>query len=113
MPFSEAASKVALKERAVFARLADGDGVIVDTETAFYFGLNKTATFLWQELSRPDGVTISDLTAALVRRFAVNAADAERDAIEFVEQILQHGLAACVNAPPAAGHSSDEPGRTA
>jgi len=113
MPISETPSHVSPQERAVFARLSDGDGVIVDTQTAFYFGLNKTATFLWQELSRPGGVTISDLTSALVRRFAVGEADAERDATEFVEQILQHGLAARVNAAPPAGHSSHEPGRTA
>jgi len=97
----------------VFARLQDGDGVIVDTQTAFYFGLNKTAAFLWQEISRPGGVTLADLALALTARFAVESAEAERDASEFVEQILQHGLAARVNAPPAAGHSSDEPGRTA
>jgi len=105
MPFSEAASKVALKERAVFARLADGDGVIVDTETAFYFGLNKTATFLWQRLQESNGATVDELASALCAAFAVERAQAERDVSEFVEKILQNALATRVNGEPAGGDS--------
>ena len=37
-------------QRAVFARLKDGEGVIVDTATAFYYGLNRTGVFLWESL---------------------------------------------------------------
>jgi hypothetical protein len=93
-------------ERAAFAKLADGDGVLVDTETAFYFGLNRTATCLWEQLTLPEGATLHELTTALVRRFEVSASDAESDAGAFVDTVLSQGLARTMNEVVPTGDSS-------
>ena len=90
--------------RAVFASLGEGDGVIVDTQSAFYFGLNRTGAFLWKLVQRPEGATLEQLVAALCDKFTVEPADAERDARAFLEQVIKSGLAAVrdsMNAPAA------------
>ena len=87
----------------MFALLSDGDGVIVNTGNAFYFGLNKTGAFLWQKLAESGGATIADLTDALVGKFAVERSEAERDATEFIARLVEHGLASLQNEPKAAG----------
>lgn len=78
--------------RAVFARLHDGDGVIVDTVTAFYYGLNRTASFLWDELEGKQEVNERDLVAALCQRFDVSAELAEKDVATFLTQLERYGL---------------------
>ena len=88
--------------RAVFASLGEGDGVIVDTHTAFYFGLNRTAAFLWKLLIRPEGASLAQMVDALTDKFAVERADAERDAARFLEQVVKAGLARTAP-PPDAG----------
>jgi hypothetical protein len=80
-------------DRAVFAGLRDGDGVIVDTQTAFYFGLNKTAAFLWAELQKLREVTVGQLADVLCGKFEVARADAERDVQEFLVHVVKFGLA--------------------
>ena len=93
--------RVAAENRAVFAQLADGEGVIVDTETAFYFGLNRTAAFLWERLQAPGGAAREDLVLALCARFAVERPEAERDVSDFLEQLVKQGLASRLNEPGA------------
>src|SRR5689334_1865991 len=93
--------RVATENRAVFARLVDGDGVIVDTRNAFYFGLNRTGAFLWERLAQ-GGATVGELADALVERFAVERPDAERDASDFIGRLVENGLAK-VNEPNAVG----------
>ena len=86
-------TRVAAENRAVFARLVDGDGVIVDTQTAFYFGLNKTGAFLWEHIQKTGGATAEELSRALCERFEVEPEAADRDAREFIDRLVQHGLA--------------------
>jgi Coenzyme PQQ synthesis protein D (PqqD) len=85
--------RVASENRAVFARLVDGDGVIVDTRNAFYFGLNRTGAFLWERLAQGGGATMGELADALCERFAVERTEAERDADDFIHRLVEHGLA--------------------
>jgi hypothetical protein len=80
-------------DQAVFAGLQDGEGVIVDTKSAFYFGLNKTAAFLWDRLKTEKDVTASGLTDALCARFEVTRDEASRDVEEFLAHVVEYGLA--------------------
>jgi hypothetical protein len=80
-------------DQAVFAGLQDGEGVIVDTRSAFYFGLNKTAAFLWDKLQKEKDVTALQLTDALCARFEVSREDASRDVEEFLRHVVEYGLA--------------------
>lgn len=80
-------------DQAVFAGLQDGEGVIVDTKSAFYFGLNKTAAFLWDKLQKEKNVTALQLTDALCARFEVTREAASRDVEEFLAHVVEYGLA--------------------
>ena len=80
-------------DQAVFAGLQDGDGVIVDTKSAFYFGLNKTAAFLWELLQKEKDVTAAQLTSALCGRFEVSATQAAADVESFLRHVVEYGLA--------------------
>ena len=80
-------------DQAVFAGLQDGEGVIVDTKSAFYFGLNKTAAFLWETLQKDRSVTATHLTDALCGRFEVARERAAQDVEEFLTHVVEYGLA--------------------
>ena len=79
-------------ERAVFAGLGGGDGVIVDSQTALYYGLNRTAAFLWERLRQSSGATAEALARAIVERFAVDEAAAIADVIEWLRRAEELGL---------------------
>jgi hypothetical protein len=84
-------------QRAVFARLKDGEGVIVDTATAFYYGLNRTGVYLWEALGEQKaagdtGVPRGQLVRALCDRFEVETDEASRNVDEFLGQLEQFGL---------------------
>jgi hypothetical protein len=94
-------------EQAVYAGLSGGDGVIVDTASAWYFGLNRTAAFLWDSLVKMRSATRSQLAEALCVRFEVARPEADRDVGAFLDQAVQHGLCqveeAGLNVPPTEG----------
>jgi hypothetical protein len=95
--------RVAVRRRAVYSRLADGDGIIVDIESAFYYGLNRSASFLWQEIqSHPDGVTRPELTRSLCHRFRVTPDDAARDIEDFVKRLASRELVTVSASTPGA-----------
>jgi hypothetical protein len=77
----------------VLAGLQDGEGVIVNTQSAFYFGLNKTATFLWETLQKQKDVTAVQLTDALCERFEVTREQASGDVEVFLAHVVEYGLA--------------------
>jgi hypothetical protein len=80
-------------DQAVFAGLQDGEGVIVDTKSAFYFGLNTTAAFLWEKLQKDKEVTAVQLTDAICARFEVSREQARHDVEEFLAHVVEYGLA--------------------
>lgn len=49
------------------------------------FTLNDTGNFIWQQLSDPRGA--SEIAAALADEFDVPADQAERDVVEFLEEL--------------------------
>jgi hypothetical protein len=79
-------------DQAVFAGLQDGEGVIVDTKSAFYFGLNKTASFLWEKLQQ-EASTAGALADALCGRFEVSREQAKADVEDFLRHVIEYGLA--------------------
>ena len=79
-------------QMAVFARLQGGDGVIVDTDTAFYYGLNRTAADLWQELQEAGRLSHQRLVDSLCKRFDVTPGSAVEDVARFVGQLERYGL---------------------
>jgi hypothetical protein len=93
-------SRFSVTDQAVFAGVKDGEGVIVDTQTAHYFGLNESAAFLWKTLQEAGtGLSQTDLVGALVSEFEVEPAAAEGDVREFLAHVVRYGLARRVEGP--------------
>jgi hypothetical protein len=87
-------SRFSAGDQAVFTQVKDGEAVILDSETAYYFGLNDTAAFLWQTLqSHTPAVSEAELVAALVGEFDVDAEVAERGVRDFLAHVIRYGLA--------------------
>lgn len=97
-------------DRAVFAALKEGDAVILDSQSMAYFGLNKTAAFLWEKLVAAGGATAAILAQALTERFAVDRATAERDVIDFLGRVVKYGLARRTADPAGGAGQAGRPG---
>ena len=73
-------------------RIVDGEAVIVHAVSSAYYGLNSTATFIWESIvSGP--MASDDITDRVTARFGV-ASDAVRDDVEaFLRSLEAEGLA--------------------
>jgi hypothetical protein len=86
-------------------RIVDGEAVIVHAVSSAYYGLNSTATFIWESIvSGP--MASDDITDRVTARFGVTS-DAVRDDVEaFLRSLEAEGLAREANGasvPPGAG----------
>lgn len=68
--------------------LNDGTGVVVDLKSSRVLALNATGMFLIERIAE-GADSIGDLTAALTAEFEVDAATAQRDVLDLVEQLRQ------------------------
>lgn len=73
----------------VFTPLDDGTGVLLNLETLFYYGLNRTAVALWQEIERNKPPTLDALVQATCQRFDVDEGAARREIIAFVGRLQE------------------------
>ena len=73
-------------------RIVDGEAVIVHAASSAYYGLNSTATFIWESIvSAP--LATDDITDRVTARFGVTS-DAIRDEVEaFLRSLEAEGLA--------------------
>ncbi|ARA94403.1 PqqD family protein [Rhodothermaceae bacterium RA] len=78
------------KEDVTMAEL-DGEAVLLDIQTSYYFGTNEVGRFIWERLK--EGATIPALVAALQEACEVDEAVLRQDVREFVGQLLDRGLA--------------------
>ena len=76
----------------IFKQLSEG-GVLYCSESEVYFGLNDVGVAIWESLP-PLLQTYDDLVTRLAVRFPEVPADTIRaDALEFVENLVENGLA--------------------
>ena len=76
----------------IFKQLSDG-GVLYCSESEVYFGLNEVGVAIWESLP-PLLRTYDDLVTTLALRFPEVPAETIRaDALEFVENLVESGLA--------------------
>ena len=81
-------------------RVYDGEAVIVSPEDSMLHTLNRVGTLIWEAA---DGNTpLSAIVSRICEQFAVEAAQAERDATAFIEKLRQRGLVIVSN-PARAG----------
>lgn len=64
--------------------------VMLDVDKGRYYGLNVTATRIWDFLAQP--MTVSDLCTQLAGEFAVPLYQCEQEVLEFLEDLVSRGL---------------------
>jgi hypothetical protein len=74
---------------ALFERLGD-EGVILDTRTDIYFGLNATGRYVWETIA--GGQSLNDAALRLVDQFAIPLNTARADTLAVVEELLHRQL---------------------
>jgi hypothetical protein len=74
----------------VKSEVFDGDAVVVDLRTGYYFSLNRTATLVW--LGLKEGRDLQETVGRIVEEFAVDRLTAERDCQTLIEELASRGL---------------------
>lgn len=82
-------------------RIVDGEAVIVHAVSSAYYGLNSTATFIWESIVTTP-MASDDITDRVTARFGV-ASDSVRDDVEaFLRALEAEGLAREATGAPSA-----------
>ena len=67
-----------------------GQEVILNLQSGVYYGLDAVGAFIWKQLQSPRAV--ADIRDAMIARYNVDAARAERDLLALLEQMRQTRL---------------------
>jgi len=79
-----------LRDEGLAAQSLDEEIVVLDLRSSTYLLLNATGAILWPPLQT--GATMPALARVLVDEFAIDDADALRDATTFVTELQRLGL---------------------
>jgi hypothetical protein len=72
-------------------RVVDGEAVIVHAETSAYYGLNSTATFIWQSIL-DHGLSADEIGNRLSARFQIQPEEVLADVESFLAQLSTESL---------------------
>lgn len=72
-----------------------GEVVMMDTQSGTYYGLNDTASAIWNLLDRAKSVAI--VVDALAEAYEVERSQCERDVLVALEEMRQRGLIGVVD----------------
>lgn len=81
--------KVSIPEDVLFEVL-DGEAVLLNVATGAYFGLNPSATRMWQLLEELQDTT--RMRERMLEEFEVEPAELERDIQGFLDEMMRRGL---------------------
>ena len=73
----------------VFTPLENGNGVLLNLETLFYYSLNNTGVALWQKIEQAGKPTLDVLAETICKRFEVDDDSARREIITFITRLAE------------------------
>lgn len=76
----------------VLVRIVDGEAVVLNLKTEYYFGLDDTSTEFWHAIE--EAATLEDAIVALLEIFDVDEERLRSDFATFVDDLLENGLLA-------------------
>ncbi len=85
---SDRSTVVATKDQ-VSADLS-GEAAILNLKTSTYYGLNTVGASIWKLIQQPK--TVSQIRNALIEEYDVEPGRCERDILELLQQLSEHGL---------------------
>ena len=78
-------------------RIIEGEAIVVEVDKGEIIHLNETGAEIWNVL---DGkMTVSDIIRHICSEFEVGEELAERETMEFVDQLIDMGIVECVETP--------------
>lgn len=80
-------------------RIVDGEAVLINSETTYYYGLNASATELWRQLLEGD-VEPDSLANALAGSLDVDVEELRAHAGAFLDELVAEGLVTQVDGAP-------------
>lgn len=81
----------------VFSRFVDGEAVLLLPAKGEVKVVNEVGAQIWESI---DGKhTVREIVALICAEYQVERADAERDVIEFLESLLEHGIVTISSIP--------------
>ncbi len=75
----------------------DGETVMMDIKKGIYYGLDSTATRIWDLLEQ--ALSVEQLCEQLCRVYAVSEADCLKETLTFLEEMAQHRVIITSEAP--------------
>jgi len=79
-----------VKNRDIASRTIGGKAVLVDPQSGKMLTLNPVGTHIWDALGDS---SVGEIAAAIEKDFDVSYDDALRDAVAFLDTLLERGLA--------------------
>ncbi len=74
----------------IMCREIDGEGVVLNLKTGYYFGLNEVGTRMWAHLTRFD--SLEKALDSLMGEYEVSRERIEQDLLDFIEDLKGNGL---------------------
>lgn len=85
--------KIKSHEAVVFTDLDDGSAVLLHLDNKFYYSLNETGSFMWQQIEKNHGsMGVSQLVQSLCEQFEVGPEQAVQDVNDFLDDLSREGL---------------------
>ncbi len=72
-------------------RIVDGEAVLINVESSYYYSLNKTGTLMW-ELLLEQNRSFDDLVEAVAVRYGKPGVAVEGDVRRFLDMMTAEGL---------------------
>ena len=86
-------------------RVVDGEAVLINAETTFYYGLNSTATRIWKLLLEAD-LTVEEIAGRIASDFGKSSAEITESVKTLLNQLTVEKLLTTMEA--TASHPSDQ-----
>jgi hypothetical protein len=88
--FAVPASRFVRSADVIYARIDDGESVMLSIDAGKYYGLNAVASRVLELLEAPQAT--ASICARILEEFDVDAAVCKRDMIKYIEVLLANGV---------------------
>ena len=72
-------------------RIVDGEAVLINAETTFYYGLNSSATRIWMLLLEED-LTVAEISGRIAPDFNKTSAEISQSVAALLQELAQEKL---------------------
>lgn len=79
-----------IRSEDVLSAPIDDEMVLMGPDSNGYVGLDRIGRHIWELLEEP--CTVERICGELVRKFNVGEEECERDVIDFLNELLRHGI---------------------